>query len=72
MKNSFYSKQVENMMHEEIELITLQYNIKQQEQLEIEYLLYNSSIKQCIIKITKNFESMKFLKNILEKMKQMT
>jgi pyruvate/2-oxoglutarate dehydrogenase complex dihydrolipoamide acyltransferase (E2) component len=32
MTNPFYSKQVENMMHEEIELITSQYNIKQQEQ----------------------------------------
>ncbi len=63
MTNPFYSKQVENMMHEEIEIITIQYNIKQQEQkleqLEIEYLLYNTSIKQCIIKIRKNFESMK-------------
>jgi hypothetical protein len=61
------------MMHEEIDLIILQYNIKQQEQkpeqLEIEYLLYNTSIKQCIIKITKNFESMKNKKNIWEKMK---
>ncbi len=60
--NHFYLEQVENMIHEEIDKITIQCNTKQQEQkfeqLEMEYLLCNTNSKEYIIEPTRKIESM--------------
>ncbi len=59
-------EQVENMIHEEIDKITIQCNTKQQEQkfeqLEIKYLLCNTNNKECIIELTTKIKSMENLK----------
>jgi hypothetical protein len=60
--NRFYLEQVENKIHEEIDKITIQCKIKQQEQkfeqLEMEYLLCDTNSKEYIIELTRKIESM--------------
>jgi hypothetical protein len=54
------------MIHEEIDKITIQCNIKQQEQkfeqLEIKYLVWNTNNKEYIIELTRKIKSMEILK----------
>jgi len=68
IRNSLYLKELQNTTKKTIEEIAIQNNTTQHkqklEQLEIKYLLCNTSTNPYIIEITKKFKSMKNIKKI--------